>query len=166
MPKSTKRGRPRIHATAKDKAAVDSQRKRNKRQKAAARDRGSLYSTFHNLHYPIQQFDNSESSALTRLQEQDISNFLPPPSPPLQPITEGVFFGHDEPMRSASIISPSDAPGADSVDGSLSLLAVDPTVPITTGINIQYQFSWPVHVFLFISCFWVAIQKHLARAPC
>ncbi|KAJ0130404.1 Uncharacterized protein HZ326_26489 [Fusarium oxysporum f. sp. albedinis] len=50
-----KRGRPRKYATAKDKATADTQRRRNKRQKAAARDRGLPYSKFHNLHYPIQQ---------------------------------------------------------------------------------------------------------------
>ncbi|KAI3571804.1 hypothetical protein IWW34DRAFT_240865 [Fusarium oxysporum f. sp. albedinis] len=122
MQRPTKRGRPRKYATAKDKATADYQRQRNKRQKAAARDRGLPYSNFHNLYYPIQQLDNSQSSAFTRLQEQDISNFLPPPSPPLQPTTEGVFPDHDEPVRSASIISSNSVPEADSVDRSLSLL--------------------------------------------
>jgi hypothetical protein len=108
MQRPTQRGRPRKYATAKDKAAADYECQRNKRQKAAAGDRGLPYSNFHNLHYPVQQLDNSQSSAFAQLQEQDISNFLPPPSPPLVPTTEGSFPDHDESLRPASIVpSPS-----------------------------------------------------------
>ncbi|KAH7248243.1 hypothetical protein B0J15DRAFT_468267 [Fusarium solani] len=67
-----KRGRPRIYATAQDKATADTQRKREKRQKVAARERGLPYSNFYNLHlpsimppadygHPIQHLDNAES---------------------------------------------------------------------------------------------------------
>jgi hypothetical protein len=101
-----------------------SQRQRNKRQEAAMRDKGLPYSNFHNLHYPVQQSDNAQSSAFTQLQEQGISNFLPPPSPPLQPTTEGPDY--DEHVRSASIISSSSVPEAYSLDRSPSLLAADP----------------------------------------
>ncbi|KAF4415368.1 hypothetical protein FACUT_13440, partial [Fusarium acutatum] len=73
--------------------------------------------------------DNAQSNAFTQLQEQDISNFLPPSSPPLQPTTEGVFPDYDEPFRSASIISSSSVPEAYSVDRLLSLLAADPQLP-------------------------------------
>jgi hypothetical protein len=129
MQRRTKRGRQPKYATPQGKARADYQCQRNKWQKAAARDRCLPYSNFHNLHYPIQQLDISQSSAFTRLQEQDISNFLPPPSPPLQPTTEGVFPDHDEPVRSASIISSNSVPEADSVDRSMSLLAADPQLP-------------------------------------
>jgi hypothetical protein len=53
MQRPTQRGRLRKYATAKDKAAADYKRQRNKRQKAAAGDRGLPYSNFHNLHYPV-----------------------------------------------------------------------------------------------------------------
>ncbi|EKJ68583.1 hypothetical protein FPSE_11241 [Fusarium pseudograminearum CS3096] len=117
MQRPIQRGRPRKYAMAKDKAAADYERQRNKRQKAAAGDGGLPYSNFHNFHYPVQQLDNLQRSTFAQLQEQDISNFLPPPSPPLQPITEGVFADHDEPLISTSIMS------------SPSLLAIDPQVP-------------------------------------
>ncbi|EWZ28552.1 hypothetical protein QL093DRAFT_2550801 [Fusarium oxysporum] len=80
MERPTERGRPRKYATAKDKATADYQRQRNKRQETATRDKGFPYSNFHNLHYPVQQSDNAQSSAFTQLQEQDISKFLPPPT--------------------------------------------------------------------------------------
>jgi hypothetical protein len=110
MEKPPRRGRPRKYLTDKHKETAAAQRRQNERQKAAARKRGVPYSHFHNLHYPIQQSHNSQSSAFTPLQEQDISTFLPPPSPPLQPTTEDVFSDHDEPLRSASIIASSGAP--------------------------------------------------------
>jgi hypothetical protein len=53
MQRPTQRGRLRKYVTAKDKAAADYKRQRNKRQKAAARDRGLPYSNFHNLYYPV-----------------------------------------------------------------------------------------------------------------
>jgi len=129
MERPPRRGRPRKYATAEDKATADAQRRRNKRQKAAARNKGIPYSNFHNLHYHIQQPDNSHSSAFTQLQEHDISNFLPPPSPPLQSTTEEVFPDHDEPLRSASITSSNSALEANSMDRPLSLPAVDPQLP-------------------------------------
>lgn len=81
------------------------------------------------MHYPVQQLDNPHNSVFTRLQEQDINNFLPPPSPPLQPNTEGVFPDHNKSLRSASIISLSSALKADSVDRPSSLPAADPQLP-------------------------------------
>ena len=90
------------------------QRKREKRQKVAAREIGLSYTDFHKLHlpptialvnykHPIQHLDNTESSLLAGIyNSQDIGNFLPPPSPLLQPNTEGVFF--DEPPRAVSIL--------------------------------------------------------------
>ncbi|KAF9772354.1 hypothetical protein IL306_009932, partial [Fusarium sp. DS 682] len=138
-----RRGQPRKYATAKDKETAAAQRRRNKRQKAAARNRGVPYSNFHNLHYPIQQLDNSQSSAFTPLQEQDISNFLPPPSPPLQPTTEDAFSDHDEPLRSTSIISSSGVPEAYNMERSLPLprfvlTAEDGFIP-ATGKNDNNQ---------------------------
>ncbi|KAH7205408.1 uncharacterized protein BKA55DRAFT_586290, partial [Fusarium redolens] len=50
MERPPRRGRPRKYATAEDKATADAQRRRNKRQKAAARNKGIPYSNFHNLH--------------------------------------------------------------------------------------------------------------------
>ncbi|KAG4256530.1 hypothetical protein BFJ72_g14788 [Fusarium proliferatum] len=129
MERPKKRGRPRIHATAEDKAAADYQRQRDKRQKAAAQNRGVLYSNFHNLYYPIQLSTNSQSSAFTQLQEQDMSNFLPPSSPSLQPSTEEVFPNHEEPLRSTPIATPNGAPEVDSVDRPSSLPAGDPQLP-------------------------------------
>ncbi|KAI5463922.1 hypothetical protein BGZ63DRAFT_442714, partial [Mariannaea sp. PMI_226] len=61
--------------------------------------------------------------------DQDISNFLPPPSPPLQPTTDGISFDDDEPVRMVSIISSSSAPEVDSVDSSQSLLTANPQPP-------------------------------------
>ncbi|KAH7114164.1 hypothetical protein B0J13DRAFT_630962 [Dactylonectria estremocensis] len=46
--------------------------------------------------YPIQHLDSTESSLVAELDKnQDIGNFLPPPSPPLQPSTEEVSFDDD-----------------------------------------------------------------------
>ncbi|KAH7205064.1 hypothetical protein BKA60DRAFT_656244, partial [Fusarium oxysporum] len=85
--------------------------------------------TYTHTYYPIQQSDNLHSSAFTQLQEHDISNFLPPPSPPLQSTTEEVFPDHDEPLRSASITSSNSALEANSMDRPLSLPAVDAQLP-------------------------------------
>ncbi|KAI5455736.1 hypothetical protein BGZ63DRAFT_397853 [Mariannaea sp. PMI_226] len=79
-----------------------------------------------NYDRPIQQLDNSESSLAAGLDnDQDISNFLPPPSPPLQPTTDGISFDDDEPVRAASIISSSGAPEVDSLDSSQSREKLD-----------------------------------------
>ena len=129
MERPPRRGRPRKYATAKDKETAAAQRRRNKRQKAAAGNKGVPYSNFHNLHYPIQQLDNSQSSVFTPLQEQDISDFLSPPSPPLQPITEDAFSDHHEPLRITSVISSSGAPEAYSTERSLPLFPTDPQLP-------------------------------------
>ncbi|OBS15031.1 hypothetical protein FPOA_14053 [Fusarium poae] len=71
----------------------------------------------------------AQSHVFTPLQEQDISNFLSPPSPPLQPITEDAFSGHHEPLRLTSIISSSGVPEAYSMERSLPLLPADPQLP-------------------------------------
>jgi hypothetical protein len=61
--------------------------------------------------------------------DQDISNFLPPPNPPVQPTTERTSFDDDEPVKAASVISSSGAPEVDSVDSSQSLLTANPQPP-------------------------------------
>ncbi|WJG35701.1 uncharacterized protein FOBCDRAFT_204035 [Fusarium oxysporum Fo47] len=121
MERPLKRGQPRKYATAKEKATADTQRRQNKRQEVAAQGTALPYSNFYNLHlppttslvnygHPIQQLDNSESSLAAGLDnDQDISNFLPPPSPLLQPTTEGLSLNDDEPVRVVSIISSNDS---------------------------------------------------------
>jgi hypothetical protein len=125
-----KRGRPRKYATPQDKATADTQHKREKRQKVAARERGLPYSNFYNLHlpsimpsvdrgYPIQHLDGAESSLVAELDKnQDIGNFLPPPSPLLQPSTEEVSFDDGESLGAALILSSSDISKVDSTDSS------------------------------------------------
>jgi hypothetical protein len=52
MQRPTKRRRPRKYATAQDKAIADTQHKREKLQKGAAREMGLPYSNFYNLQLP------------------------------------------------------------------------------------------------------------------
>ncbi|KAH6985541.1 hypothetical protein EDB80DRAFT_540102, partial [Ilyonectria destructans] len=105
---------------SRDKSIADTQRKREKRQKVTAEERGVPYSNFCNLHlpsfvpsqvdrshHPIQHQDNTESSLATELDSQEISNFLPPPSPPLQPTTKEIFLDDGEPSGAVSIPSSS-----------------------------------------------------------
>jgi hypothetical protein len=137
MDTTTKRGRPRKYATAQDKATADIQHKREKRQKVAARERGLPYSNFYNLHlasmtpsvdhgYPIQHLDSTESSLVAELDKnQDIGNFLPPPSPPLQPSTEEVSFDDGESLGAAFILSSSDISKVDSTGCSQFLLTIN-----------------------------------------
>jgi hypothetical protein len=130
MERPTGRGRPRKYAIAQDKATADTQRKREKRQKVVARERDLLYSNFYNLYlpsirppadcgHPIQHLDNAESNLAAELDKnQDIGNFLPPPSPPFQPTTDEVSFDDGESLRAILILSSSDISKVDSTDSS------------------------------------------------